>query len=54
MSYLIALLGGIWPKNKENTVAPCVPAWKVTRISSPLPGVNFYVVSATNKEKNRQ
>lgn len=50
MSYLISFLGGIWPKATENkTKVQGKPQWEVVRVSSPLEGVAFYVLVATNK-----
>lgn len=52
MSYLISFLGGIWPKateNKRNKQER--QQWGVVRVSSPLEGVVFYVLVATNKPK---
>lgn len=50
MSYLISFLGGIWPKATENkTKEQERQPWEVVRVSSPLEGVVFYVLVATNK-----
>jgi len=50
MSYFLSFIGGIWPKATENkTNKQERQQWEVVRISSPLEGVAFYVLVATNK-----
>jgi hypothetical protein len=44
MSYLVALLGGIWPVSKQSISEEKPKSWQIVRIDCPLPGVNFYVL----------
>jgi hypothetical protein len=50
MSYLILLLGGVWPrfKNKPDDYIP-EKRWELVNVKTPISGVNFYVLVATNK-----
>lgn len=50
MSYLISLLGGIWPrfkKKKDDGINK--KRWELVGVETPISGVNFYVLVATNK-----